>query len=1291
MLFNMQKLIKYIVFFFAGLIVLVLLLLLFTQTSVFRGIVRSQVVKIANEQLDGEVKLEKVEGSFFSSLSLQGLWVGETEGDTLLAFDRLSLRYSLWPLLTGKVFVASIDIENPVVNVVQYPDSSWNFQNIFPESEEKQDTSSASPEMSFELGVFNLSNGRINVSMSDTMVPGYLSNLNIEVGGRYSPGEMKVDLRHLGFQTPEGVTDVKHFQAGVGLRDSVWSVQNLALVTSLNRVDFKGSYAGLDSLSGDLDTEPVHLEEFAWVMPDFRLGVTPRVDFKSTVANSHLNLELEVAWQDQKIGVQGSVQNFPDALRDSLRHQAELDLQVDIQNMNPEQWLVLSDLPLILNGVLNISGNGLAGSTQPLRLTGDLSGTRWQEYQLEEFEIDGSFLDGQTEVKAGFLLGLGSFDLEASANLNQDKGPVAVKLDVTSFPADRFLPEWGDSTLLNLKLKAEGTGTDFASLDAGFSFLMHQSLAAGVSVDSLLMSGRIQQGSVLLDTMRFQNSSMSLNARGSYDKQGELSSDFDVTLRDLTAFSRYVDQPVSWKMLEISGTANGRADSLMTDVLMHSDSLVYDTVATVGALRLKADGFLSSKGFSGIGDLRVKEIRASGQEADSLDLKATLGIDDWDAQLNLWLPDSLSLNTRILGNMSMPFRFQIPKLDIFTPYEQFSLAGKGPTVLIDSVRMSLDSLRMIARQNSAFKLTANGKYIPGDSVSSAVSIDQFDLSLIEKFLEQDLPLSGMASLKILADGSLSNPVLDFKMRMDSLEAYNARIKELDVGVSHKSDTLRASLLIRSNQDDSIMANGFSVVNVNLTDSQMVSTLKTINGEIVANKVRPSAFFVFDNQDEQLLKALLDMDVKVSGEVVSPVMRGFIRLTNGRLSWPAYGISYSDLKLVANLDSNSVVIDSLFARSEKGSMLVKGDLAFDSTFVSGNLADADVSVKADEFFLSRHRNHEIQINSDLWVRMKDEIPEFGGDLTVLRSSFYLPAILDMGGSSDINEPMLVRALEQQNEDTLLVRQGDTLRISRRDSLPSSDMVKSLTGRLNVKIPRNTWIKSEDMNLELYGDFDLLKNNAYFEIFGSLGISRGYYTLYGRKLIIQEGELNFQGGEEINPRVNLEASYQFRGKDKQKNELIMKAAGTAFEPNLSFTLNGSSITERDAMAYLIFNQSFDELSFGNQQGVSGNVPSAMLSGLVSSQLTKTIGNTFNLDMVEVQAGDNWESATFMVGKYITNNLFVTYQRGFGENEDESLTPQTITLEYEVTRNLFLRLTQGDVKDSGVDVILKFEKKK
>jgi translocation and assembly module TamB len=1285
----MHKKLKYIIYFFSGLVLLVFLLLLFTQTSVFRGIVRSQVEKMANEQLDGEVTLGELEGNFFTHLTLKELWLGKTRQDTILAIDRLALSYSLWPLLNGKVQVASIQMDQPYFNLIQRADSTWNFQDILPPPKEKTDTSSAPMKLSFELGVFALNQGYIEVSMLDSLVPRFIKDLNIELSGGYSAKRMEVDLQHLGFATPEGITDLEHFQVWVEQQDSVWTIKDLALVTPRNRVDLSGRYADIDSLSGDLETTPIELEEFAWVLPEFRLGVTPKVDLNASVAGNDLQIDLIVSHEQQQIKLKGTVSDFTGILNDSTRHQSLLNLDFHFQKMNPQQWLLLSDLPLILNGNLHVSGNGLEGSKQPLKVDGDFTGTRWQRYLLGKFGINGSYLDGKTKVHTRFSTDVGTFDLKASANLKNDNAPVSVNLIAERFPADRFLPEWSDSTLLNLELKARGTGNDFKTLNADFSLLMHNSVAARIPVDSMWVSGQLQNESIVLDTLRFLNSSANISARGKYSDDGDITSNFNIVLSDLAAFKPYLELPAQWKLLQLDGEANGRLDSLLVDVIIQSDSLAYDTLATATSLHMVGTGLISPKGFSGESELSVIDLKASGQQADSLRLDADMETDKWDARLALWMPDSVSLQTRVLGNMKMPFVFQIPELNINTSFEQFSLVGEGPEVFVDSARMALDSLQMTAHQNKDFKLYAGGEYIPGDSVAFNALIENLDLSLIGELLKQKLPVSGMVSLDLMANGPLSSPSLDLKLQGDSLEAGELRVKEIDAGISHFADTLRASLMMKSNRDDSIMVNGFSVVNINLTDSQMVSSIKTIDGEIVARKVRPSAFFAFDDTEDQLFKALLDMDVKISGEVVKPVMRGFIRVTNGGVSWPAYGIKYSDLKLVTKLDSNRVVVDSLFVRREKGTLMIKGNMAFDSTFVSGNLSDADMSVKAKDFFVSRHRNHEIQINSDAWVRMKNEVPEFGGTLRVLRSRFYLPALLKMGGSSDINKPMLVRALEQQEADSVLLSKKDTVSVFQRDTLPDNDMMKKLTGTLNVVIPRNTWIKSEDMNLELHGDFDLLKNSTYFEIFGSLGISRGNYTLYGRKLIIQEGQLTFQGGEKINPRINIEASYKFRGKDKQKNELIMKAAGTAFEPDLSFTLNGTNITERDAMAYLIFNQSFDQLSFGNQQGVSGNVPSAMLSGLVSTQLTKTLGSTFDLDMVEVKAGDDWSSATFMVGKYITNNLFVTYQRGFGESEEESLTPQTITLEYEVTRNLFLRLTQGDVKDSGVDVILKFEK--
>lgn len=1268
---------------------MVLLLLLFTQTAVFRGILRNQVEKVANEQLNAEMRLGEIDGNFFTHLTLKELWIGETRQDTVLSIDRLALNYSLLPLLNNKVQVASIQLDKPYVNLVQHPDSTWNFQDILPAPDEETDTSSTSLKMRFEVDAFLLNSGHIQLSMLDSLVPRFIKDLNVDLSGEYSSKSLEVDLKHMGFSTPEGMPDLKKFQVWVGQQDSVWTVKDLALVTSQNRLDLEGRYADLKSFSADLETAPIELEEFAWILPEFRLGVTPKVDLNTSVEENNLELDLIVSHENQEIELKGTVSRFSDIFNDTTRYQPLLNLDFSFHKMNPQQWFLLSDLPLILTGRLHVSGNGLQGSGQPLQVNGDFSGTHLQQSILNEFAINGSYLEGKTRVRTSFTTKGGDFDLRASANLKDNNAPVSVNLKADRFPADQFLPEWGDSTLLNMELKASGTGNDFNTLNADFSLLMQESVAARIPVDSMRMSGQIHRETIVLDTLGFKNSSANISGSGRYSEEGKINSYFNIIVTDLETFKPYFDVPTKWKELKLDGKANGRADSLLVDVILKSDSLAYDTVATAASLHLLANGLISSEGISGEGELTVTDLKASDQQADSLRLDAELNTDKWDATLGLWMPDTVSLRTRVLGNMEMPFVFQVPDLNIETPFEQFSLAGKEPEILVDSSRIALDSLQMKARKNSNFKLHAGGEYIPGDSIAVNAFFDHLDLSLVEKLMKRDQSVSGVASLNFMAEGALDNPSFELKLQGDSLKAGDLRIKEIDSDISHFSDTIKASLMMKSVKDDSIMVSGLSAVKINLTDSQMVSKIKTIDGEVIARKVSPSAFFAFDDTKGHQIDGLLDMDVKVSGKIASPVMRGHIRINEAGLKWPTYGIEYSDLKIVTNLDSNKVVIDSLFARSDKGTLMVEGDLAFDSTFVSGNLSDADVSVKAEDFFVSRHQNHEIQINSDAWVRMKDKVPEFGGTLRVLRSSLYLPAILEMGESSEVNKPLLVKALEQEKTDSGLQSEQDTTSVFQRDTLPDNNLMENLTGQLNVVITKNTWIRSEDMNLELNGDLDLLKNSTYFEIFGSLGISRGNYTLYGRKLIIQEGQLTFEGGEEINPRLNVEALYNFRGKDKQKNELIMKATGTAFEPEFSFTLNGTSITERDAMAYLIFNKSFGELSFGNRQGVSGNVPSAMLSGLVSTQLTKTLGSTFNLDMVEVKTGDDWESATFMVGKYITNNLFVTYQRGFGESEDESLTPQKITLEYEVTRNLFLRLTQGDVKDSGVDVILKFEK--
>jgi len=140
-------------------------------------------------------------------------------------------------------------------------------------------------------------------------------------------------------------------------------------------------------------------------------------------------------------------------------------------------------------------------------------------------------------------------------------------------------------------------------------------------------------------------------------------------------------------------------------------------------------------------------------------------------------------------------------------------------------------------------------------------------------------------------------------------------------------------------------------------------------------------------------------------------------------------------------------------------------------------------------------------------------------------------------------------------------------------------------------------------------------------------------------------------------------------------------------IRFTLDGSDIPKADAVSYMIFGKSTEELSFGEQAGMERSTMALdVATSLLSTQLSKSLGQELQLDYLEIKGKDNWQSATFVVGKYITNELFISYQREFGDSNDDDIAPETVTVEYELTRNIFLQLIEGDSKARGADVIFK-----
>ena len=196
-------------------------------------------------------------------------------------------------------------------------------------------------------------------------------------------------------------------------------------------------------------------------------------------------------------------------------------------------------------------------------------------------------------------------------------------------------------------------------------------------------------------------------------------------------------------------------------------------------------------------------------------------------------------------------------------------------------------------------------------------------------------------------------------------------------------------------------------------------------------------------------------------------------------------------------------------------------------------------------------------------------------------------------------------------------------------------------------------------------------------------------YGKYFQVKTGRISFEGGEKINPEILLEAEYEFRSSSREKKALKVSITGKPDNPIIKFTVDNRELNEGEAISLILFGQMPDQLLYGEKSDSGGDGGTGLGSSLLSYQLSKTLGETLDIDYIEVKSEDNWNSASVYVGKYVTNDLFLSYQRGFGDNQYNNTNVEEITMEYELHKYFYLQLIQGDTNTSGYDLIFKIDR--
>ncbi|MBI6115204.1 translocation/assembly module TamB domain-containing protein [Salegentibacter maritimus] len=114
------RIFKILVKFFAGLFIFILLLLLFIRSPWGQDVIKNQVINNITAKTDTEISIDKLFITFSGDIQLDGLYLEDKKGDTLIYSKSIEADIPIWPIIKGNaISIDNLDWNGLKANVIR--------------------------------------------------------------------------------------------------------------------------------------------------------------------------------------------------------------------------------------------------------------------------------------------------------------------------------------------------------------------------------------------------------------------------------------------------------------------------------------------------------------------------------------------------------------------------------------------------------------------------------------------------------------------------------------------------------------------------------------------------------------------------------------------------------------------------------------------------------------------------------------------------------------------------------------------------------------------------------------------------------------------------------------------------------------------------------------------------------------------------------------------------------------------------------------------------------------------
>jgi translocation and assembly module TamB len=405
-----------------------------------------------------------------------------------------------------------------------------------------------------------------------------------------------------------------------------------------------------------------------------------------------------------------------------------------------------------------------------------------------------------------------------------------------------------------------------------------------------------------------------------------------------------------------------------------------------------------------------------------------------------------------------------------------------------------------------------------------------------------------------------------------------------------------------------------------------------------------------------IKGKAEIDLAAGGTLDAPDVTGTLHLADAVYENLRYGIKLRGIAADVRADGPTIRIAS-FAAATPGGGQIDGSGEI-------NLKDGiDTQLKI------RTRNARL-IETDLASAVIDS------DLAI---SGNLQKRLTLGGKvkvakADIRVPDRLPPSVQVIEVTEINGPGQPGQGSAaRQPLPKQTFVMGLD--LSVDAPQQVAVRGHGLDAELGGSLRIAGTTDNPAIDGALKLRRGSLDIAGKRLDFTEGTLTFEGGERIDPILDLTAVSH-----AQDLQVTAKVEGPARAPRISLS-SVPEMPQDEILARLLFGKSAGALSpFELLQLAQAT---ADLAGVNTGPgVLDNIRKNTGLDRLSLEQSEGAAGPSLSAGRYVAKGVYVGVSQGAKSGSSAA------TVEIEVTPNVKVESEVGANAGSKAGINLEWD---